>query len=86
MLSKRDIHAITLYEFKWGTNATKTTQKINETLGEDFNGSLKNKERGRPRFVLYNNELRNAVEANPRTSVKKPTKELNVYNQPFQII
>lgn len=36
MLSKRDIHAITLYEFKWGTNATKTTQKINETLGEDL--------------------------------------------------
>ena len=36
MLSKRDIRAIMLYEFKRGTNAAKTTQEINGTFGEDL--------------------------------------------------
>uniref|UniRef100_A0A0K0EMQ2 HTH_48 domain-containing protein n=1 Tax=Strongyloides stercoralis TaxID=6248 RepID=A0A0K0EMQ2_STRER len=35
MLSKRDIRIIMLYEFKRGTNATKTSQNINEAFGED---------------------------------------------------
>uniref|UniRef100_A0A0K0F0H8 HTH_48 domain-containing protein n=1 Tax=Strongyloides venezuelensis TaxID=75913 RepID=A0A0K0F0H8_STRVS len=36
MLSKRDIRATLLYEFKRGTNVKKTNQKINESFRENF--------------------------------------------------
>uniref|UniRef100_A0A0N5BDL7 HTH_48 domain-containing protein n=1 Tax=Strongyloides papillosus TaxID=174720 RepID=A0A0N5BDL7_STREA len=94
MLSKHDIRAIMLYEFKRGTNAAKTTQEINETFGEDLvshatvkrwfkkfrEGSedLENEERGRPETILNNNELRKAVEANPRATVRELAEKLNV--------
>uniref|UniRef100_A0A0N5CHJ6 HTH_48 domain-containing protein n=1 Tax=Strongyloides papillosus TaxID=174720 RepID=A0A0N5CHJ6_STREA len=94
MLSKRDISAIMLYEFKRGTNAAKTTQEINETFGEDLvshatvkrwfkkfredSEDLENEEHGRSETVLDNDELRKAVEANPRATVRELAEELNV--------
>uniref|UniRef100_A0A0K0G4R1 Histone-lysine N-methyltransferase SETMAR (inferred by orthology to a human protein) n=1 Tax=Strongyloides venezuelensis TaxID=75913 RepID=A0A0K0G4R1_STRVS len=94
MLSKRDIRAIMLYEFKRGTNAAKTTQQINESFGETLvnaftvqrwfnkfkegNKNLENKVRGRLGFVLDNNELQKAVEANPCTTVREFSEALNV--------
>uniref|UniRef100_A0A0N5CDU5 HTH_48 domain-containing protein n=1 Tax=Strongyloides papillosus TaxID=174720 RepID=A0A0N5CDU5_STREA len=94
MLSKRDIRAIMLYEFKRGTNAAKTTQQINESFGEDLvsvstvqrwfrkfkEGSedLENEERGRPETVIDNDELREAVETNPRATVRSLGEDLNV--------
>uniref|UniRef100_A0A0N5BEU6 HTH_48 domain-containing protein n=1 Tax=Strongyloides papillosus TaxID=174720 RepID=A0A0N5BEU6_STREA len=94
MLSKRDIRAIMLYEFKRDTNAAKTTQEFNETFGEDLishatvkrwfkkfrEGSedLENEKRGRAETVLDNDELRKAVEVNPRETVRKLAEELNV--------
>uniref|UniRef100_A0A0N5B7H1 HTH_48 domain-containing protein n=1 Tax=Strongyloides papillosus TaxID=174720 RepID=A0A0N5B7H1_STREA len=94
MLLKRDIRAIMLYEFKRGTNAAKTTQKINETFGENLvntstvqrwfkkfkegNENLENEERGRPEPVIDNEELRKAIEANPRKTVRALAEDLNV--------
>uniref|UniRef100_A0A0N5BE79 HTH_48 domain-containing protein n=1 Tax=Strongyloides papillosus TaxID=174720 RepID=A0A0N5BE79_STREA len=94
MLSKRDIRAIMLYEFKRGTKAAKTTQQINETFGENLvsvstvkrwfrkfkegNESLENEERGRPGCVIDDDELRKAVEANPHATVRALAENLNV--------
>uniref|UniRef100_A0A0K0G1C6 Histone-lysine N-methyltransferase SETMAR (inferred by orthology to a human protein) n=1 Tax=Strongyloides venezuelensis TaxID=75913 RepID=A0A0K0G1C6_STRVS len=85
MLSKRDIRAIMLYEFKHGTNAAQTTPKINEKFGETLvtastiqkwfkifregSENLENEECESPESVLYNISLREAVEANPRTTI-----------------
>uniref|UniRef100_A0A0N5C9U6 HTH_48 domain-containing protein n=1 Tax=Strongyloides papillosus TaxID=174720 RepID=A0A0N5C9U6_STREA len=35
-VSKRDVRAIMLYEFECGSNAAKTIQEIDETLGENL--------------------------------------------------
>uniref|UniRef100_A0A0N5BJ06 HTH_48 domain-containing protein n=1 Tax=Strongyloides papillosus TaxID=174720 RepID=A0A0N5BJ06_STREA len=94
MLSKRDIRAMMLYEFKRGTNAAKTTQEINKTFGENLvspstvqrwfkkfrEGSedLENEKREKPESVLDNDVLREVVEANPRTTVRELARELNV--------
>uniref|UniRef100_A0A0N5C6I1 HTH_48 domain-containing protein n=1 Tax=Strongyloides papillosus TaxID=174720 RepID=A0A0N5C6I1_STREA len=94
MLSKRDIRAIMLYEFKRSTNAGKTTRKIKETFGENLvfvsavqkwfknfrEGSkdLENEESERPKSVLHNDVLREVVEANPRITVRELARELNV--------
>ena len=94
MLSKRDIRAMMLYEFKRGTNAAKTTQEINKTFGENLvspstvqrwfkkfrEGSedLENEKREKPESVLDNDVLREVVEANPRTTVRELARKLNV--------
>uniref|UniRef100_A0A0N5C6B2 HTH_48 domain-containing protein n=1 Tax=Strongyloides papillosus TaxID=174720 RepID=A0A0N5C6B2_STREA len=94
-MSKRDIRAIILSEFKHGTNVAKTTQQINETFEENLvfastvqrwfkkfregNEDLENKERKRPESVLDNDVPRETVEANPRTTVREFTKDLNVF-------
>uniref|UniRef100_A0A0N5CC57 HTH_48 domain-containing protein n=1 Tax=Strongyloides papillosus TaxID=174720 RepID=A0A0N5CC57_STREA len=93
-VSKRDIRAIMLYEFKRGTNAAKTTQEINETFGENLvspstvqrwfkkfresSEDLKNEECESPESVLDNDVLREAIEANPLTTVREFAKDLNV--------
>uniref|UniRef100_A0A0N5B5G0 HTH_48 domain-containing protein n=1 Tax=Strongyloides papillosus TaxID=174720 RepID=A0A0N5B5G0_STREA len=94
MLSKRDIRAIMLDEFKRGTNVAKTTQESNKTFGENLVSSstiqrwfkkfregsedLENEERERPESVLDNDVLREVVEANLRTTVKELAGELNI--------
>uniref|UniRef100_A0AAF5DCR7 Mos1 transposase HTH domain-containing protein n=1 Tax=Strongyloides stercoralis TaxID=6248 RepID=A0AAF5DCR7_STRER len=94
MLSKRDIRIIMLYEFKRGTNATKTTQNINEAFGEDVvststvqrwfkkfnegNENLENEDRGRPCSTVDNDELRAVVEADPRQTLGQLAEALNV--------
>uniref|UniRef100_A0A0N5B3N0 HTH_48 domain-containing protein n=1 Tax=Strongyloides papillosus TaxID=174720 RepID=A0A0N5B3N0_STREA len=77
MMSKRDIRAIMLYEFKRDTNAAKTAQQIKETFGRS-NEDLGNEERERPESVLDNDVPREAVEANPLTTVREFAKDLNV--------
>uniref|UniRef100_A0A0K0E9X1 HTH_48 domain-containing protein n=1 Tax=Strongyloides stercoralis TaxID=6248 RepID=A0A0K0E9X1_STRER len=94
MLSKRDIRIIMLYEFKRGTNATKTTQNINEAFGEDVvststvqrwfkkfnegNENLENEDRGRPCSTVDNDELQAVVEADPRQTLGQLAEALNV--------
>uniref|UniRef100_A0A0K0E6W8 HTH_48 domain-containing protein n=1 Tax=Strongyloides stercoralis TaxID=6248 RepID=A0A0K0E6W8_STRER len=94
MLSKRDIRIIMLYEFKRGTNATKTSQNINEAFGEDVvststvqrwfkkfnegNENLENEDRGRPCSTVDNDELQAVVEADPRQTLGQLAEALNV--------
>uniref|UniRef100_A0AAF5DPG8 Uncharacterized protein n=1 Tax=Strongyloides stercoralis TaxID=6248 RepID=A0AAF5DPG8_STRER len=69
---------------KRGTNATKTTQNINEASGEDVfststgNENLENEDRGRPCFTVDNDELRAIVEADLRQTVGKLAEALNL--------
>uniref|UniRef100_A0AAF5DF89 Mos1 transposase HTH domain-containing protein n=1 Tax=Strongyloides stercoralis TaxID=6248 RepID=A0AAF5DF89_STRER len=79
MLTKRDIRVIMLYEFKCGTNATKTAQNINEIFGEELgNEDLENEDRGKPPTIINNDELQAAVEANPNQSVRELAEIFNV--------
>uniref|UniRef100_A0A0N5C9H1 HTH_11 domain-containing protein n=1 Tax=Strongyloides papillosus TaxID=174720 RepID=A0A0N5C9H1_STREA len=69
--------------FKGDSNAAKTTQEINGTFGKilkfkEGNKNLENEERGRPGSVLSNDNLRKAVVANPRTTVRELAEALNV--------
>uniref|UniRef100_A0A0K0FHS2 Histone-lysine N-methyltransferase SETMAR (inferred by orthology to a human protein) n=1 Tax=Strongyloides venezuelensis TaxID=75913 RepID=A0A0K0FHS2_STRVS len=94
MPSINEIRIIFLYEFKRGTNASKTVRNINEAFRENLvsrvtakrwfkkfkegDESLENEERGRPDSVVDNEELKGVVEANLRQTVEKIAGALEV--------
>uniref|UniRef100_A0A0N5BIV6 HTH_48 domain-containing protein n=1 Tax=Strongyloides papillosus TaxID=174720 RepID=A0A0N5BIV6_STREA len=70
MLSKRDIRAIMLYEFKRDLVSVPTVQRWFRKFKKGSE-DLENEERERPETVIDNDELREAVEANPRATVRR---------------
>uniref|UniRef100_A0A0K0FCF1 HTH_Tnp_IS630 domain-containing protein n=1 Tax=Strongyloides venezuelensis TaxID=75913 RepID=A0A0K0FCF1_STRVS len=77
MLSKPDIRADKLYEFKQGFVNTSTVKRWFRKFKEG-NENLEIKERGRPRCVIDDDKLREAVEANPCETVRALAEKFNV--------
>jgi histone-lysine N-methyltransferase SETMAR len=96
-LSMQDFRVLYLYEFKLGHNAAEAARNINSAFGVkertkrtvrvwfkkfssgDF--SLQNEERGRPLTKIPENDLKVAVENDPRTTVRQLAATFNVSNQ-----
>jgi transposase len=93
-MNKREIYIIVLNEFKLGHNAANASRNINMAFGEastterkiqrwfqkfrSGDMSLEEEEgRGRPPKI-DDDELKALVEQNPRTTVRKIAKELDV--------
>uniref|UniRef100_A0A0K0FCB1 HTH_Tnp_IS630 domain-containing protein n=1 Tax=Strongyloides venezuelensis TaxID=75913 RepID=A0A0K0FCB1_STRVS len=80
MLSKHDIRAFMFISSRVKILLTLLLCKECLINLKKSNENLENEERGKPAFVLNNNKLRKAVEADSRTTVRKFAKELNVLN------
>ena len=93
-MSKRDFRNIYFYEFKLGRNAAQTARNINEVWGKGSvnectvqrwyqkfrsgNTSLEDEPHGSRPSTIDNDELKELVEADPRTTVRALAEELNV--------
>lgn len=93
-MNNRDFRAIFFYEFKRGSNASEATRNIVAAFGEDSvkertvrywfkkfkdgDTNLDNEERGRPGSAIDDDQLKELVEADPRTTVRMLAEELEV--------
>lgn len=94
MMSKRELRAVFLFEFKLGDNAATATKKINTAFGEGsvnertvqiwfkkFRSGkfdLENEPRGRPKTIVDDDELKSRVESNPNTNVRKLASDMGI--------
>uniref|UniRef100_A0A0N5BJA9 Histone-lysine N-methyltransferase SETMAR n=1 Tax=Strongyloides papillosus TaxID=174720 RepID=A0A0N5BJA9_STREA len=77
MLPKRDIRAIMLNEFKRDLVSHATIKRLFKKLRESSE-DLDNEEHRRSETIFDNDELRKAVEANPRAIIRELVEELNI--------
>ncbi|CAI9724122.1 histone-lysine N-methyltransferase SETMAR-like [Octopus vulgaris] len=93
-LSKRDIRAILLFNFKKGRKAAESARDINETFGEEMTSewsarkwfkrfrsgdlSLEDRERSGRPSVIDDGQLKTVIEKDPCKTTRKLAEELKV--------